>query len=1393
MPKLDRKKVKITPRVDVKHNDTGIIRRVVFPHATDFGIENEPDFLNDVNFHQGLSGSLTRLTDGRSYIAAGAGVTITSASNGQILIETSAGSGTGDIQGVIAGTGISGGGNSGAVTLNLAIDEYSSVTPTKDDSFLTLDSDGSTHQLTTISALSNLIAGDGLTSTNGELIVDINELTAADINVAEDFIAFSDEGASGDPTRKESIADLMTAVAGTGLGAASGQLLIDLNELSAATVAVADDNIAFIDNDDNVTKKESISDFISAVAGTGLSESSGQLSVSSLAVAQGGTGATSFSDKSVIITQDSGTDTLAAVAMSSNGQLLIGGTSGPAVATLTAGTNINISNADGAITITATGVAPGAAGSDTQVQFNDGGSTLAGDAGLLYNKTSNDLYAAGVITASLGFTGSLTRLVTGDSYLISSGGIRITSQSNGQISIFSREYSAGDGLSFVHDGNTFAVKVKDQGGLKITLDEIEVDDTKVAMISGSTFTGGVKFKSGLSGSLNQLFDGSPFIVAGTGVSIATGSSGQITIANATTAGTGLEKIGDQFSIDDSIVATISGSNFKGHVGVTGSIHSTTNISGSLIKANFLTGSLTNLSNGISYLVGGANITITSASSGQVIINSSVGASDVVAGSDKQIQFNDGDTAFGGDSDFTYNKNTNILTLVNLTGSNVKALALTGSLTHVHDGSSYLIAGNNVAIVTQSNGSIRISSTGGSGGSGSPGGSNTEVQFNDELSFGGDSNFTFDKGSNTLSITNVTGSNVKFHKLTGSLTKLQDGSSYLIAGSNISITSQSNGSIVITGSAAGGSTIGDAEDGSYADGLFADFTSSTEIGTAIDRFNEVLKSLAPGPAPSLDDIDFNNSSVSGKLSFGASNAVSGYSNSNTTAGFSAVDVDGTFGSSTSGNNLRIGLLDGATAITGDLNEDVSADTHGSGQTNFVANSFGDANSGTLQLEVNGATIHSVEITGSDGGIHPGAGVPGSGTGSSTNSNGSGFTNLSTTGSAKFSDGTDLDLFQHRTGRYTIAAADQRSGWNYARVIHSLASGDVATNYVEWVNDPDSNALAAAGDAFDTLSMTGDVRLSGVKYFTAGTAQYRVRVTNAYKNVYSTSNITFTTSDCTINAQSFPSAGNDEDKVLHLTGSATISATTLLNESISARAVVPHPLKSNLTANNQTISNILMYNLSNNSTNVSETFRRENFRIISGSYNDQSSVTSSDNEWDGSIHLTGSNAHSDGLMFYNQRLVSPSQGANSGNFSGISNGPPDNRNYSSITSGLRTFLRYFQNNSGGSKTGFSLTINGSGTIVTHDTALNSSRLKVFVKLPETSSSQSTGFMDLATAFATGQVSDNDGCLEGSLDSSLNATNTVTFGTEFVAANEYVVVMIKADAAFTGHISQITVSWS
>jgi hypothetical protein len=89
--------------------------------------------------------------------------------------------GTGDIEGVTAGVGIAGGGSSGTVTVTLDLSELSAVTPTNGDSLSTIDSDGSTEQLTTIAALATLLAGAGLTASNSVIGADDSTASAKGI------------------------------------------------------------------------------------------------------------------------------------------------------------------------------------------------------------------------------------------------------------------------------------------------------------------------------------------------------------------------------------------------------------------------------------------------------------------------------------------------------------------------------------------------------------------------------------------------------------------------------------------------------------------------------------------------------------------------------------------------------------------------------------------------------------------------------------------------------------------------------------------------------------------------------------------------------------------------------------------------------------------------------------------------------------------------------------------------------------------------------------------------------------------------------------------------------------------------------------------------------------
>ena len=372
-----------------------------------------------------------------------------------------------------------------------------------------------------------------------------------------------------------------------------------------------------------------------------------------------------------------------------------------------------------------------------------------------------------------------------------------------------------------------------------------------------------------------------------------------------------------------------------------------------------------------------------------------------------------------------------------------------------------------------------------------------------------------------------------------------------------------------------------------------------------------------------------------------------------------------------------------------------------------------------------------------------------------------------------------------------------GWNYVRAIHSVAGTDYATNYIEWINDPSGsvNDLSVANARIENITLVGSKYLSGVQYNTDATANYKAEINNLYRNIYAASGtpISFTvTNSTTPSAQSVPSintgAGEDFTKILGVTASLDYNSNSLVSGSITANTTVTHPFKS--TISNQgsatTGNGFLIDNRTLASTNVSEKFHDETLRKTSGSYDNQGAVVAAASLWNSQNHMTGGGAagHTDGLLFFNQRLYSPVDAdiPAGGNFSSLSNVASGQPNYSGVT-GTRTFYRVLSNSSGADLFNFKIESTKNGTTY-NNSSLGTGNVHFFAKIPGL-----TGWMDISQAFTYGAVADGDGALVSAASDS--DTHVVTFGTASVtgaAPNNHIMLKILADESWQGYISQL-----
>lgn len=201
--------------------------------------------------YAGVSGDVTIASNGVATIAANS-----------VALGTDT---TGDyVASITSGNGLTGGTTGEGSTPTLAVGAGNYITVNANDVAV--------NTTTLIPAISGSI----LTTVSGDI-----SITAGGVaTIAANSVAL------GTDTTGNYVATLANATNG-GITVTNGSteggaatVAVNLNGLSAAAVSVANDSIAIIDaNDSNATRKESIADLVSGIAGTNLTASSGQLSL----------------------------------------------------------------------------------------------------------------------------------------------------------------------------------------------------------------------------------------------------------------------------------------------------------------------------------------------------------------------------------------------------------------------------------------------------------------------------------------------------------------------------------------------------------------------------------------------------------------------------------------------------------------------------------------------------------------------------------------------------------------------------------------------------------------------------------------------------------------------------------------------------------------------------------------------------------------------------------------------------------------------------------------------------------------------------------------------------------------------------------------------------------
>ncbi len=452
-------------------------------------------------------------------------------------------------------------------------------------------------------------------------------------------------------------------------------------------------------------------------------------------------------------------------------------------------------------------------GANSQIQYNQGGTTFGGSSGFVYNEVTGELTNAGNINVTSGNiygnligphngtvgagtpnTGAFTSIIVANNATIT-GNI-----TGGNANISGRIAVTGN----ANVGNLFSTGLANVGNLRVTS----------------------RVQSNLVPSSDETFD--------------LGSSSlkwRDLYLSGTTINLGTQNIS---------------SNTNG-VSITGNLYLSTNtINVASVTANTVSGTLTtaaqpnitsigNLStlavDGISYLGNAANVRISGGVNGYVLTTNGLGGlswepalatSTPPGGSNTFIQFNN-NGSFGGDAALTYDPINFLATVPNIT---VNGILQTASVSNVK------IPGGTSGQFLRTNGAGTLTWATPGGGGGTPGGANSEIQFNDAGAFGASSAFTFNSGSNTLTVANIAGTITTAAQ--PNITSVGNLTSLIVTG-NITAGNLSGANAVVAnffvGSGANLTNINGANVGQVANANFASYAGSANSALVANTVND----------------------------------------------------------------------------------------------------------------------------------------------------------------------------------------------------------------------------------------------------------------------------------------------------------------------------------------------------------------------------------------------------------------------------------------------------------------------------------------------------------------------------------------------------------------------------